>query len=361
LDDARLVLRRGQTRNAAALGGSALAGLIHAVAASEQGWPVENVDTRDIPTDNPLQAELVAMEALLDDAADQRVQPDGRAEEAPDADDIADALNRLEEAFETAVSQFGVDIVGIGPATNAEPIRPTEEHPPSPEPEGPAVEVEVALSDDQPPRRKADVVSARPPQRRRRQLPLSGGPETDHEARTPQAPNVVDDSPPFQSRRSGWASPSVADAGSQHREPAESEASEDTPAMQSGPALSVPGKPRDYTSTVFWALMDRWKLSDAEALNLIGHSSGLTKKGTRPRFKVAGKQAQLFGHLREIDAALSPLVKDSGAWMHKPLKEAPLSGTTPLAYITQRGIEGARSVERAILMAGLQRRTVQVG
>ena len=36
-------------------------------------------------------------------------------------------------------------------------------------------------------------------------------------------------------------------------------------------------------------------------------------------------------------------------------QEAPFSGTTPLAYITQKGIEGAKAVERTILMAGLQR------
>jgi hypothetical protein len=51
---------------------------------------------------------------------------------------------------------------------------------------------------------------------------------------------------------------------------------------------------------------------------------------------VVGKEAELFGHLREIDAALSLLVRDSGAWMRKPLKEAPFSGTTPFAYITKK-------------------------
>ena len=361
LDDARLVLRRGQVRNAAALGGRAVASLVHAIAASEHGWPVENVDIRNIPTENPVQPELMALEASLGDAAEQRMQPDGRAEVLPDAEDIADVLNRLEEAFETAVSQFGVDLVGMGPATNAEPIRPAEEPSPSPETEGPTVKVKAKLSDDEPARRKVDVVSARPPQRRRRRSRLSGAPQEDHEALPPQAPIAVPGTPSSQSRQSARASPSVTDGAIQDREPAKNETSADAPVAQSGPALDAPTKPRGYTSTVFWALMDRWTLSDPEALNLIGYSGGLTKKGTRPRFRVVGKQAQLFGHLREIDAALSPLVTDSGAWMRKALKEAPFSGTTPLAYITQKGIEGAKAVERTILMAGLQRRSMQVG
>jgi hypothetical protein len=359
LADARLVLRRGQVRNAAALGGRALSSLVHGVAASEHGWPMKDADARDIPADNPVQPELLATEALLNDAADQRVQPDGHPEQPPDAEDVADALDRLDEALETAVSQFGVDIGGTGPATNAEPIKPAEERP-SPEPEGPAAEVEAALSDDEPVRRKAEAVSARPPRRHRRRLPPLAEKEINHEAKPPQAPSVVHDTPHSKSPRSRRASLPVTNAAAQDRQPAESDASADRPAVQFGPALTAPIKPRDITSTVFWALMDRWKLPDSEALNLIGHSGGLTKTGTRPRFKVVGKEAELFAHLREIDATLSPLVRDSGAWMRKPLKEAPFNGMTPLAYITQKGLEGAKAVERAVLMAGLQRRTVQL-
>jgi hypothetical protein len=348
-------------RNAAALGGRALSNLIHGIAASEHGWPMKDADARDIPADNPVQPELLATEALLNDAQDQRVQPDGRPEQPPDADDIADALDRLDEVLGTAASQFGVDIGGTGPAANAEPIRPAVEQPPLSEPDGPAVEVEAELPDDEPVRRKAEVVSARPPRRRRRGLPPLGEHEIGHEAKPPQAPSVVHDTLHSKSRRSGRASPPVTNAPAQDRPAVESDASADRSVVQSGAALTAPIKPRDFTSTVFWALMDRWKLPASEALNLIGHSGALTKKGTRPRFKVVGKEAELFGHLREIDAALSPLVRDSGAWMRKPLKEAPFSGMTPLVYITQKGIEGAKAVERAILMAGLQRRTVQVG
>jgi len=113
----------------------------------------------------------------------------------------------------------------------------------------------------------------------------------------------------------------------------------------------------DYTSTVFWALMDRWKLSDAEALDLIGHPGGLTKKGTRPRFRVVGEEARLFGQLQEIESALSLLAANTAAWMRRPNRDAPFRGQSPISYITRNGLKGARAVARQVLMAGLQQRT----
>jgi len=108
---------------------------------------------------------------------------------------------------------------------------------------------------------------------------------------------------------------------------------------------------------VFWALMDRWKLADGEALELIGHPGGPTKAGKRPRFKVTGEEARLFGQLQEIEAALSLLVTDTAAWMRRPIKDMPLNGQSPVSYITRNGLEGARAVARQVLMAGLQQRT----
>jgi len=141
-----------------------------------------------------------------------------------------------------------------------------------------------------------------------------------------------------------------------NHEPEPSEGPGGAEVAQSGPSLNPPATPRDYTSTVFWSLMDRWAMSDTEALRLIGHKGGLTKKGTRPRFNVTGQEAALFGRLREIDAALAPLVKDTGAWMRRSIKEAPFQGATPLSFITLNGIEGSKAVERAILMTALRRR-----
>jgi hypothetical protein len=112
--------------------------------------------------------------------------------------------------------------------------------------------------------------------------------------------------------------------------------------------------PRDYTSTEFWALVDRWKVPDPEALKLIGHQGGMTKKTTRPRFRVTGQEAEIFGYLKEIDASLAPLMDDSGAWMKTPRKEPPFKGSTPLDLVTRNGSDGAREVVRTILRVGLQ-------
>ena len=98
---------------------------------------------------------------------------------------------------------------------------------------------------------------------------------------------------------------------------------------QGSPEVPVQRGPHDNTSIEFRALIDRWKLSDGEALDLIGHSGGLTKKGTRPRFKLVGREAVLFSHLREIESALSPLAKDTAAWMRQPNKAAPFRGQSP--------------------------------
>jgi hypothetical protein len=124
---------------------------------------------------------------------------------------------------------------------------------------------------------------------------------------------------------------------------------------KAAPEQAVHHGPHDYTSAEFWALADRWKLSDLEALALIGHTGGMTKKGTRPRFKVAGQEAKLFGQIREIDAALSPLIGDAAAWIRQSVKEVPFRGQIAVAYITRHGVDGAREVARIVLMTGLRR------
>jgi hypothetical protein len=100
--------------------------------------------------------------------------------------------------------------------------------------------------------------------------------------------------------------------------------------------------------------MGRWKVEDMEALHLIGHREGLTKKGTRPRFRVTGPQAELFSFLREIDAALESLGRDPADWIREPIKEAPFRGATPLTHISRQGLVGARNVVRKILAVGLR-------
>ncbi|MFL5286629.1 MAG: hypothetical protein ACJ8AW_38060 [Rhodopila sp.] len=349
LHDARLVLQNGQGRNAAAVGARALASLVLAVAASEQGWPAEDAEARDIPRENPLQPELLAIDVLLDDAADQRVLPNGRPEPSAGMNSIVDALDRLDDALETVVNAFGVDLAGQGPATRAEPIRP-------PEPEDEAAVTEAEPHYDEP-SQPASVVSAKPPRRRGR----SWRPERDDmgaDEALPEKPVIVGTASSDKGRKVGRKATQAGDQAPKGRKARPGRASAGAEVARSGPVLGPTTRSQDYTSTAFWALMDHWKLSDTEALELIGHAGGLTRKGTRPRFTVAGTEAEIFGHLREIEAALAPLTKDPGAWMRQPIKDAPFKGAAPLSYITQNGVKGSRAVEQAILMTALRRQRI---
>jgi hypothetical protein len=100
--------------------------------------------------------------------------------------------------------------------------------------------------------------------------------------------------------------------------------------------------------------MDAWKLNDLEALALIGHPGGLTKKGTRPRFRLTGAEAERFRYLREIDEGLKPLGIAPAKWLRQIRGNAPFNGDTPLTHITRSGVDGAREVIRAILAMGLR-------
>jgi hypothetical protein len=82
-------------------------------------------------------------------------------------------------------------------------------------------------------------------------------------------------------------------------------------------------------------LIDRWKVGDVAALDLIGHSGGLTKKGSRPRFKLTGAEAEVYGYLREIDSALEPHGIDPADWIQRPISEAPFNRDTPLTHHRQ--------------------------
>ncbi len=122
---------------------------------------------------------------------------------------------------------------------------------------------------------------------------------------------------------------------------------------RTAPAGSAP-------STAFWALMDRWRVTDLDALALVGHPGGLTKKGTRPRFRLLDDEGARFGALRRLDTALDTLGLDPGDWLSTPRKEAPFNGETALAVLQRDGEAGARQLlhllNRRGLAAGLAER-----
>lgn len=113
---------------------------------------------------------------------------------------------------------------------------------------------------------------------------------------------------------------------------------------RAGPASSFP-------SAAFWTLMDRWRIDDLQALALIGHEGGLTKKGTRPRFRLQDEEAVRYASLRALDTALETLDLQPHDWLSTPRVEAPFGGGTPLALL-QKG--GARELLHALNRQGLQ-------
>ena len=97
-----------------------------------------------------------------------------------------------------------------------------------------------------------------------------------------------------------------------------------------------------------------WRVGGIETGAWIGHAGGLTKNGTRPRFKLAGGEAEILRGLLEVDAALAPLGLEGGKWVREPVAEEPFGGRTPLAFMIDMRLEGIRGTLRFILRHGLR-------
>ena len=109
-----------------------------------------------------------------------------------------------------------------------------------------------------------------------------------------------------------------------------------------------------FPSAAFWSLMDQWGVGDLEALRLIGHAGGLTKKGTRPRFRLQDDEAHAYAALRALDRALVTLGLDPKRWLASPQETTPFGGDTPLAVLERQGADGARLMIRGLTRQGLQ-------
>lgn len=107
-------------------------------------------------------------------------------------------------------------------------------------------------------------------------------------------------------------------------------------------------------STAFWALMDRWRIGDEDALALIGHAGGLTRKGTRPRFRLQDEEAARYASLHRLDTVLTTLGLKPADWLVVPHAEAPLKGATPLVLLTNGGVEAARQLIHLLNRQGLK-------
>jgi hypothetical protein len=105
-------------------------------------------------------------------------------------------------------------------------------------------------------------------------------------------------------------------------------------------------------STTFWSLIDRWRVSDEQALELISYEGKLPTTGRRPRFRLSAKQALTVSTMLEIDSALAAAGIDP-AWLHRRSDQMPRS---PLDLMRSGAMdEVLRSLTQATLQASVAR------
>lgn len=123
------------------------------------------------------------------------------------------------------------------------------------------------------------------------------------------------------------------------------------PRRPPSPQPAAPPTPRKpVSSAAFWSLVDRWGVDDAAALALLGHAGGLTKRGTRPRFRLVGAEIERFHLLQTLDDALAALGTDPRAWLRAGTK-----GGAPLDAMRRGGAAAIRDATRAVVGEGLRR------
>jgi hypothetical protein len=76
------------------------------------------------------------------------------------------------------------------------------------------------------------------------------------------------------------------------------------------------------SSAVFWSLIDRWRVSDEQALELISYEGKLPTTERRPRFRLSAEQARTVSTMLEVDSALAAAGIDP-AWLHRRSDEMP--------------------------------------
>jgi hypothetical protein len=301
--DARTLAEAGGTRNAASLLHSAISRLIEAVVASEQGYTgppeIHRIDGR-----NPLKSSLLRLDAFLE--APSALQQDGRLAAPPPAASVLEPLGAFTETLERFVQHCGVDLDGAGPAETAEPMRPAVEAPPPPSPRRSPKPRPVDTA-----RRQASGVQ--PPQARPRSKVVAAAPKAAAPlSLSPEAAQTEDAKPAARATHTC------------------------------------------LTSGTFWSLVDRWSMADRDALQLIGHSGGLTRTGTRPRFKLSEGEAEVVSAMHSLDTTLAQLGLDPAEWLAAPLRPEPFRGAPPLAVIQQTQLQGLRQVSRFLTQMSLR-------
>src|ERR1700748_2429789 len=107
------------------------------------------------------------------------------------------------------------------------------------------------------------------------------------------------------------------------------------------------------STPMFWALADRWSLSDTEALELVAYDGKLPDSGKRPRFKLSEDQQRIVATLLEIENAME-LAGTPATWIKKRAR-----GSTQSPLDRMRGGETQevlRTLNQAALKASLKKK-----
>ena len=106
------------------------------------------------------------------------------------------------------------------------------------------------------------------------------------------------------------------------------------------------------SSATLWSLIDRWRVSDEQALELVSYRGKLPTTGQRPRFRLSAEQARIVSTMLEIDSALAAAGIDP-TWLHEPSDQMPRS---PLDLMRAGALdEVLRSLTQATLQASVAR------
>ena len=110
--------------------------------------------------------------------------------------------------------------------------------------------------------------------------------------------------------------------------------------------------PRPSGAT-FWDLMDRWGVSNDQAMELVGYEGRLPVTDRRPRFKLSTEQAGIVATLLEIDSALTTAGLDP-PWLHK---RSGKRSRSPLDLMRTGAMdEVLRSLTQTALLASVQKK-----
>ena len=309
LRDARGLMAGTSLWNAALLKRSAVSRMTQATLASEQGWRggMTEVGTAQLAEDNPVKGRLDDLNGGA--SIGREVLPDGRMPKLPGEAELRDDMERAAKLLNYLAECFEVELDDEEPAGNAKPIRPV---PPRTPPPPDKTEATVAFQPEQ---------HSRP----------------------------VQEKSPRRKKPSKAAEPPTARIGDR-KQPKAAIVSASPPCSGSRVALPTPHS----SSGDFWSLMDRWRITDLNALTLLGHAGGLTQKGTRPRFKLSAAEDEMMAQLQDIDRALAGLELDPAAWLRRPIADAPFRGAEPISFLMQRHGPAASEVQSYILEQGLR-------